>query len=477
MLRAIVRIEGPTSSSTWTALETKKPAEGIQAEISFIDGRLRSSSEIQKARKEAQRQKIAPVDVTQGPGPARPAGHALVAAGEGPGRRGLYERAQAERERLTGSAKVAHTFKDDIKANSPHQYNAEAAMISTLTGLVYPLRLIIAEAPDKRKRFRQGIAYAVIDATSPETQDKYHGYSPKADSAGHRKAIQDALDDFGDDATYGEGLIVVRIPPPSPGKQGNADAGSEHTPNPVADAHPGPKFTDHESSPGPLQRVLWALAIIAFAAGAFALSLTGAGAPVAVALLAFIAAARGAVVAAHNITKRSSRHKLESDAELALDIVSIISVVPAAIGVKFALQASALRRTNVDKFPPGCDASSARNACCASTAGRKWARTLYLVNGSSRTTSSKHRVAGPADEPLPRAKAQASTAGVRRRDRVGSDDGWRCRGCPSRRDGRTGPSFVMTCGCSSRPICWSSRGCPGATRRCRIAICSTPRAN
>ena len=70
-------------------------------------------------------------------------------------------------------------------------------MISTLTGLVYPLRLIIAEAPDKRKRFRQGIAYAVIDATSPETQDKYHGYSPKADSAGHRKAIQDALDDFG----------------------------------------------------------------------------------------------------------------------------------------------------------------------------------------------------------------------------------------------------------------------------------------
>ena len=51
-------------------------------------------------------------------------------------------------------------------------------MISTLTGLVYPLRLIIAEAPDKRKRFRQGIAYTVIDATSPETQDKYHGDWP-----------------------------------------------------------------------------------------------------------------------------------------------------------------------------------------------------------------------------------------------------------------------------------------------------------
>ena len=92
-------------------------------------------------------------------------------------------------------------------------------MVSTLTGLVYPLRLLIAEAPDKRKTFRKGIAYTVVDATSPETQDQYQGDWPAADSAGHLKAIQRALDDFGDDATYGEGLIVVRIPPPSHDQQ------------------------------------------------------------------------------------------------------------------------------------------------------------------------------------------------------------------------------------------------------------------
>ena len=361
------------------ALETKKPAEGIQAEISFINDRLRMLSEIKKARKEGQRQGIPPSTLLKDQGrPDLLAMHLFLLA-KNLDLEAYTKKLMAQLERLTGSAKVAHTFKDDIKADSPHQYNAEAAMISTLTGLVYPLRLIIAEAPDKRKRFRQGIAYTVIDATSPETQDKYHGYSPKANSAGHRKAIQDALDDFGKDATYGEGLIVVRIPPPSPGKQGKNDAGSEHTPNPVAEAHPGPKITYHKSSPGPLQLVLKALAAIAFFAAAFALSLTGAGAPAAVALLSFIAAFAGAAVAAHNITKRSSRHKLELDAELALDIVSIISVVPAGIGVKFARQASALR-TNVEKLPAWLQSVERAQRLLRIYGWSEVGGTLYLVH-------------------------------------------------------------------------------------------------
>ena len=137
---------------------------------------------------------------------------------------------------------------------------------------------------------------------------------------------------------------------------------------------------DTESSPGPLQRVLWALSIIAFAAGAVALSLTGAGAPAAMALIGFIAAASGAVVAADNIAKRSRRHKLEPDAELALDIVSIISVVPAAIGTKFALQAAALRRTNPAAIPAWLRSVERAQRLLRIHGRSEVGATLYLIN-------------------------------------------------------------------------------------------------
>ena len=146
VLRAIERIK-VEELERLTALETKKPAEGIQAEISYIDGLLPKLKDIQKAREEAEKQKIAPSKLLQDR-PELLAIHYWL-LWEGKDVEDYTNEQKRNRERLAGSAKVAHTFKDDIKADSPHQYNAEAAMISTLTGLVYPLRLIIAEAPDK----------------------------------------------------------------------------------------------------------------------------------------------------------------------------------------------------------------------------------------------------------------------------------------------------------------------------------------
>jgi hypothetical protein len=329
-------------------LETKKPAEGIQAELSYIDGMLPKLKLIQETREEGRKKGIAPSKLLENQ-PELLVIHMWLLA-ENRDIQAYVNQLKWQRDRLADSANVADTFKDDIKADSPHQYNAEAAMVSTLTGLVYPLRLLIGEAPDKRKTFRKGIAYTVVDATSPETQDQYQGDWPAADSAGHLKAIQRALDDFGDDATYGEGLIVVRIPPPTHDQQEHSAAGSQAT-NPIAYAHPGPALTYHKSSPGPLQLVLKALAIIAMVAGAVALSLTGAGAPAAAALLGFIAASAGAIQAVQSMRQRSRRHKLEWDAETALDIVSIVSVIPAGIGAKFALRASALARGNAAALP------------------------------------------------------------------------------------------------------------------------------
>ncbi len=359
-------------------LETKKPAEGIQAELSYIDGMLPKLKLIQEAREEGRKKGTAPSKLLENQ-PELLVIHMWLLA-ENRDLEAYANQLKWQRDRLADSAKVADTFKDDIKADSPHQYNAEAAMISTLTGLVYPLRLLIAEAPDKRKRFRGGVAYTVIDATSPETQDQYQGDWPSADSAGHLKAIQKGLDDFGDDATYGEGLIVVRIPSPPPGRERTSEAGGERAPKPAAEAHPGPALTYHESSPGPLQLVLKALAIIALVAGAVALSLTGAGAPAAAALLGFIAASAGAIQAVQSMRQRSRRHKFEWDAETALDIVSIVSVIPAGIGAKFALQASALARTNPGAIPAWLQSVERAQRLLRIYSATEMGGSLYLVH-------------------------------------------------------------------------------------------------
>ena len=358
-----------------------------------------------------------------------------------------------QRDRLADSANVADTFKDDIKANSPHQYNAEAAMVSTLTGLVYPLRLLIGEAPDKRKTFRKGIAYTVVDATSPETQDQYQGDWPAADSAGHLKAIQRALDDFGDDATYGEGLIVVRIPPPTHDQQEHSAAGSQATPNPIAYAHPGPALTYHKSSPGPLQLVLKALAIIAMVAGAVALSLTGAGAPAAAALLGFIAASAGAIEAVQSMRQRSRRHKLEWDAETALDIVSIVSVIPAGIGAKFAMQASALARGNAAAIPAWLQSVERAQRLLRIYGATEMGGSLYLVHEKLEDDIKKIELLADAHEAFPGRQAQAARPGVQRRDDLGGDDGRRRRSCPRRRGDEAGPFLV----CRDRAIAAAGR--------------------
>jgi uncharacterized membrane protein HdeD (DUF308 family) len=361
-----------------TELETKKPAEGIQAELSYIDGRLPKLKVIQEKREEGRKNGIAPSKLLENQ-PELLVIHMWLLA-ENRDIEAYINQLKLQRDQLANSAKVADTFKDDLKADSPHQYNAEAAMISTLTGREYPLRLLIGEAPDKRKRFRKGVAYTVVDATSPETQDQYQGDSPTADSAGHLKAIQRALDNFGDDATYGEGLIVVRIPPPSRDQEEHSAAGGQAMMNPFAPAHPGPALTYHESSPGPLQLVLKALAIIALVAGAVALSLTGAGAPAAAALIGFVAASAGAIQAVHSMRQRSRRHKFEWDAETALDIVSIISVIPAGIGAKFALQASALARTNAAAIPAWLQSVERAQRLLRIYSATEMGGSLYLIH-------------------------------------------------------------------------------------------------
>ena len=73
-------------------LETKKPAEGIQAELSYIDGMLPKLKLIQEKREEGQKERNRAVEVTRKP--ARAARHPHVAAGGEPGHRGLHEPAQ-----------------------------------------------------------------------------------------------------------------------------------------------------------------------------------------------------------------------------------------------------------------------------------------------------------------------------------------------------------------------------------------------
>jgi hypothetical protein len=98
-----------------------------------------------------------------------------------------------------------------------------------------------------------------------------------------------------------------------------------------------------------LQKVLWALGILAAAAGVAALAATGVGAPAAAAVLGLVAGVAGAITSLHNISERSRRHTLEWDAEMALDIIGIISVVPAAAGTRMALTARAAGFSNVTR--------------------------------------------------------------------------------------------------------------------------------
>jgi uncharacterized membrane protein HdeD (DUF308 family) len=247
-----------------------------------------------------------------------------------------YQEELAEQVKyLTGLKGRAKEFQKELRGDSRYQYSVTAAFVSEVTGQVYPLVFILGEAPESVRTAgaRTGaaiipeVAYTLVDVTSKQTQKVYHGVSYRSGPAGHREAIDNAFEDFGSDAVYGEGLIAVRIPPGVAGAQ---------DPN-----HPGTATKFYRSEEGVLQKVLWALGIIAAVAGLAALAATGVGAPAAAAVLGLVAGVAGAVTSLHNISERSRRHTLEWDAEMVLDIIAIVSVIPAAVGTRIALAARA----------------------------------------------------------------------------------------------------------------------------------------
>ena len=133
----------------------------------------------------------------------------------------------------------------------------------------------------------------------------------------------------------------MRIPP---GPAGQRD-----------DYHPGTdkkeaRFTrSMESSSSRAKRGLWRrrsrwLGIIAAVVGVAALVATGVGAIAAAALLGVVAAALGAGLALHSMRQRARSRTLAWDAALALDVISIISVIPASPGLGCWAQARNLAR-------------------------------------------------------------------------------------------------------------------------------------
>ena len=260
----------------------------------------------------------------------------LIAEGKTPE---AYEKELAEKgSQLQGVQRRAGKFANELKASSRYQYSPEAVVVSEVTGRVYPLVLMLGEAPEAVKMRliadkgvtaagalgdpSRGVAYSLVDVTAPETQKVYYGYSTNSGPEGHREAIDDAFKNFGEDATYGEGLIAARIPP------GAAGAKDKN--------YPGSDIKTYKSKEGLRQKVLWALGIIAAVAGVAALVATGVGAPVAAGILGLVASVAGAVTSLHNISERQRRHTLELDAELVLDIIGFVAVVPAAAGLNAA---------------------------------------------------------------------------------------------------------------------------------------------
>ena len=236
---------------------------------------------------------------------------------------GYRNELQAQAKQMRQLRARAGEFQGELKG-SPYSYAPETAFVSQVTGQIYPLVLMIGEAPDSVRNRMPGavVAYTVADITSAQTQKRYYGYSVRRGPAGHREAIDNAFEEFGKDATYGKGIIAVRIPP--------GPAGADD-PN-----HPGTDTKFYQSKEGILQKVLFALGIIGAVVGLAALAATGVGAPAAAAILGAVAAGMGAIAAIHNISERSARHKLEWDAEMALDIIGIIAVIPAGAAARLA---------------------------------------------------------------------------------------------------------------------------------------------
>jgi uncharacterized membrane protein HdeD (DUF308 family) len=267
----------------------------------------------------------------------------VIARGTSP--RGFAEQLQREIGQLQQVQRLAADFADEIKGSSPYQYSPETAFGSEVTGQVHPLVMMLGEAPDRTRILLasqrggiaaevagEGVAYALVDVTDPQTKKVYYGYSRRSGREGHREAIDDAYRQFGEDATYGKGLIATRIPPGPAG---------------AADMHPGSEIRTYRSKEGIVQRVLWALGVIAAVAGLAALVMTGVGATAAAGIVGAIAATAGAITALHNISERQRRHSLEFDAELLLDVLAVVGAVPALVGARAVVRTAAGLRVAV----------------------------------------------------------------------------------------------------------------------------------
>ena len=239
----------------------------------------------------------------------------------------------------------------------PYRYRPEVAFVSHIDGHVYPLIMMLSEVSDahsarkaKERANREGmqdfaprVAYSLVDVTAEQTKKEYLGFSWKDrdDPAAHREAINRAFEDFGKEAVYGEGWLFVRIPPGPAGQRDDYHPGKDKKRSAF---HPFTGIEQFESEEGILETAIRWLGYIAAAVSVAALVATGVGAVAAAALLTVLAAVIGTGLALHSMRQRQRSRTLEWDAALALDLISIISVIPAAQGLRMLSQARNLAR-------------------------------------------------------------------------------------------------------------------------------------
>jgi hypothetical protein len=228
---------------------------------------------------------------------------------------GYVRELTAQVKELQGVLERATEYQDEFKAGGCI-YTPEALFLSKVDGHIYPLTLMIGEAPVHSSFSSRLVAYTLVDVTTPETKKRYRG-DPKEE---HSEAIDSAFEKFGEAATYGEGWIAVRMPAGGPGKDC-----AEHRPK-------GAGIDYYKSEVGLLDKVLKVLTFLAAYVGVAALLLTGFGAALAGAFAVII----GAIAAARNIADRDDRHALELDAELVMDVMAIIGVAEFGASARLA---------------------------------------------------------------------------------------------------------------------------------------------
>jgi hypothetical protein len=207
--------------------------------------------------------------------------------------------------------KNLNEFSKDYDHSKP-TYTPVVSLISEETGQEYQLITMIGEtkysSPDETK-------VVLIDVTTHKTQRKYSGSSTNKDRAtALQEAIQDAFNEFGKECEYGRGSLRYRIPILN--IQGGAT-----------------------SKPGIKKRVIGILETVAAVAGIAALIIgtVATGGALAVAL-GVGSAVVGAGVAGYHIYDRAVNHKLEPDAELAMDILNVLG--PLLVGLNAAAKAA-----------------------------------------------------------------------------------------------------------------------------------------